>query len=158
VCGSRFLLTHECRAHHAYKRRALGATRTIDTKLFGFAWPARHRVLPNAATDRWEGHPRLTGALIAPTQVLGRLIPLESGARLAPLQHARLPLFGPSAPLEGMPERAVEVTPLYAGECVRRIHAIVSAEDAVRELAGTTPPRRTCTRPAQGGSGARSRP
>lgn len=57
VAGSRFLLTDESRAHPLYKQRALGAERTIDTKLFGFGWPERHRVLPNAATDRWERHP-----------------------------------------------------------------------------------------------------
>ena len=33
--------------------------RTIETQLFGLGWPMRHRVVPNAATDRWcRGDPR----------------------------------------------------------------------------------------------------
>lgn len=53
VAGTRFLLTEECEAHPEYQRRVLGATRTVETELFGLGWPARHRVVPNAATDRW---------------------------------------------------------------------------------------------------------
>ncbi len=136
VSGSRFLLTHECRAHPEYKRRALGAERTLDTRLFGFGWPDRHRVLPNAATERWASRERLVGALTGPTRRLGRLMPLAAAARMPGLQRAAIPLYGPAAPLAGMPDRLVEVTPLYAGECVSRIHTIVGAAEAVRELAG----------------------
>ncbi|HEX2086039.1 MAG TPA: nitronate monooxygenase [Solirubrobacteraceae bacterium] len=138
VCGSRFLLTDESRAHPGYKRRALGATRTIDTKLFGFGWPARHRVLPNAATERWERRRRLTGALTAATGPLGRLLPVEAAVRMPALQTPWLPLFGPAAPLEGMPDRLLEATPLYAGESVREIHEVVPAAEAVRELASAS--------------------
>jgi NAD(P)H-dependent flavin oxidoreductase YrpB (nitropropane dioxygenase family) len=53
VAGTRFLLTHESAAHPQYKRRVLAAQRTIETQLFGLGWPMRHRVVPNAATDRW---------------------------------------------------------------------------------------------------------
>ncbi len=137
VAGSRFLLTDESFAHPLYKQRAVGAPKTIDTKLFGFGWPARHRVLPNEATERWAGRPRLTAALTGATSALGRVLPLEVAAgRLPAAQRPWLPLFGPAAPLEGAPDRLVEVTPLYAGECVRHIHAVVPAADAVRELAG----------------------
>ncbi|HEX8204926.1 MAG TPA: nitronate monooxygenase [Solirubrobacteraceae bacterium] len=142
VAGSRFLLTDESRAHPEYKRRALGATRTIDTKLFGFGWPDRHRVLPNAATERWERHARLTGALTAPTRALGRVLPVAGAMKMMSLQAAWLPLFGPAAPLEGMPDRLIEVTPLYAGESVRAIRAVVPAAEATRELAGAAPRRR----------------
>lgn len=137
VAGSRFLLTDESRAHPLYKQRAVGAPRTIDTKLFGLGWPARHRVLPNAATERWAHRPRLTAALTGATSALGRVLPLEvASGRLPVAQRAWLPLYGPAAPLVGMPDRLVEVTPLYAGECVRRIEAVVPAAEAVRELAG----------------------
>jgi nitronate monooxygenase len=137
VCGSRFLLTEESRAHPEYKRRALGAPRTIDTRLFGFGWPARHRVLPNAATERWERRRRLTEAIARPTAALGRLLPVDVAAtRLPLLATPRVPVFGPGAPLEGMPDRVVDATPLYAGECVRHVHAIVPAADAVRDLGG----------------------
>src|SRR6185312_13464344 len=53
VAGTRFLLTEESHAHPEYRRRVLGAQRTLDTELFGIGWPLRHRVIPNAATDRW---------------------------------------------------------------------------------------------------------
>ncbi|MGH7271788.1 MAG: NAD(P)H-dependent flavin oxidoreductase, partial [Polyangiaceae bacterium] len=139
LCGSRFLLTTECRAHPGYKLRVLGATATIETMLFGVGWPARHRVVPNAATDRWcatDGTPRLwVRALARATSALGRVAPLDRHGSVAGLQRVAVPLFGPEAALEGADPRSLDVTPLYAGECVRRIHAIVSAEDAVRELA-----------------------
>ena len=138
VAGSRFLLTDESRAHPEYKRRALRAPRTIDTKLFGFGWPARHRVLPNAATERWERHRRLTGALTAPTRALGRLLPVDAAVRMTSLQAPWLPLFGPAAPLKGMPDRLIEVTPLYAGESVRHMPAVVGAAEATRALAGVS--------------------
>ena len=53
IAGTRFLLTHESRAHPEYRRRILAADRTIRTMLFGLGWPAPHRVIPNAATERW---------------------------------------------------------------------------------------------------------
>lgn len=48
--------------------------------------------------------------------------------------------------LEGMPEHLVELTPLYAGECVRDLHSVIPAAQAVAELAaGTRPPARPAT-------------
>jgi hypothetical protein len=61
---------------------------------------------------------------------------VDSAALLSPLQRISIPLFGPSAALEGADERVLDVTPLYAGECAARVGAVVSAEDAVRELMG----------------------
>jgi nitronate monooxygenase len=55
VAGTRFLLSGESRAHPAYKQRLLAAEETILTELFGAGWPAPHRVVPNAATERWLG-------------------------------------------------------------------------------------------------------
>lgn len=52
VAGTRFLLSEESRAHPEYKRRLLDADETILTELFGLGWPAPHRVVPNAATER----------------------------------------------------------------------------------------------------------
>src|SRR5260221_733375 len=51
--GTRFLLTHESHAHSEYKSRLLSAETTLETLLFGLGWHARHRVVPNAATERW---------------------------------------------------------------------------------------------------------
>jgi len=52
VAGTRFLLSDESRAHPEYRRRLLDADETILTELFGLGWPAPHRVVPNAATER----------------------------------------------------------------------------------------------------------
>ena len=57
VAGTRFLLSDESRAHPEYKRRLLGAEETILTELFGLGWPAPHRVVPNAATERDSSEP-----------------------------------------------------------------------------------------------------
>lgn len=135
-CGSRFLLTDESRAHPAYKARALGAGRTIETKVFGFGWPDRHRVLPNAATERWGGGPLGAAAAVlnAATRPLARVVPASMATRMLPLQRAGLPLLGPQPPLAGMDERLLEVAPLYAGECVARIPSVVTAAEAVRAL------------------------
>jgi len=57
VAGTSFLLSAESRAHPEYKRRLLDADETILTELFGLGWPAPHRVVPNAATERGGGEP-----------------------------------------------------------------------------------------------------
>jgi len=57
VAGTRFLLAGESRAHPEYKRRLLDADETILTELFGAGWPAPHRVVPNAATERGSKEP-----------------------------------------------------------------------------------------------------
>lgn len=138
VSGTRFLLTEECRAHPAYKQRVLGAPRTLDTLLFSVGWSDRHRVVPNAATDRWcarsEAGPAMVvglNRLLAP--VLQRL---PARAATATMRHQRVsvPLYGPSAVLAGMDEHLLEVTPLYAGACARDIESIVPAATAVQEL------------------------
>jgi NAD(P)H-dependent flavin oxidoreductase YrpB (nitropropane dioxygenase family) len=138
LSGTRFLLTHECDAHPAYKQRVLGAPRTLDTLLFSVGWSDRHRVVPNAATERWcaddERGPRGIVALnraLAP--VLQRL-PATLAARSLAHQRVAIPLYGPSAALAGMDERLLEVTPLYAGDCARRITSLTSAAEAVAAL------------------------
>jgi nitronate monooxygenase len=138
VCGSRFLLTTECRAHAGYKSRVLGAPLTIETELFGLGWPARHRVVPNAATDRWctsaGSIPLWVRALQRATTTLGRVLPIDAANRISRVQRAAVPLFGPAPALDGADERVLDVTPLYAGECVARVRAIVSAERVLRDL------------------------
>jgi nitronate monooxygenase len=140
VAGTRFLLTDESGAHAEYKRRVLGARHTLTTLLFGLGWPLRHRVIPNAATDRWcrsseldASWVRLIGQLSAP---LGHIMPLGGLGTLAVRQRAGLPFFTPALPLAGMPESAVDSTALYAGESARRLHEVVPAAQAVALLAG----------------------
>jgi len=140
VAGTRFLLSEECAAHPAYKQRVLGATETLETLLFGVAWHQRHRVVPNAATERWcRGNPlgpAPVRALNRVTAPLLRRLPSSLSASALSVQRRSLPLYGPASIMRGMDERLVEVTPLYAGETAGRIGSIVTAAQAVRELAG----------------------
>jgi NAD(P)H-dependent flavin oxidoreductase YrpB (nitropropane dioxygenase family) len=139
IAGTRFLLTDESLAHPGYKQRVIDARQTLATELFGFGWPLRHRVVPNAATERWcareERGPRvarLAGRLSAP---LGRITPMEQMGRLAAMQRATVPIFTPALPLRGMPAEAIDRCALYAGETTSRLHDIVPAALVVERLA-----------------------
>lgn len=138
VSGTRFLLTEECPAHAEYKQRVLTADRTIRTQLFGLGWPLAHRVVPNAATNRWCGQrdagPGWLRAANRASAPLGRAIPLGRLGGLAGLQRAGLPLFSPALPLAGMPDEAVDRCALYAGESALRIDDVVPAAEAVARL------------------------
>jgi NAD(P)H-dependent flavin oxidoreductase YrpB (nitropropane dioxygenase family) len=138
IAGTRFLVTDESAAHPEYKRRVVGAERTLATLLFGVGWPLRHRVIPNAATERWcarneLGPPiaRATGRVSAP---LGRLTPLGAMGRLMTLQRPELPFFSPALPLAGMSHGTIGRSALYAGETVRRLHDVIPAAEAVARL------------------------
>jgi NAD(P)H-dependent flavin oxidoreductase YrpB (nitropropane dioxygenase family) len=138
VAGTRFLLTEESLAHPAYKERVLAAERTLVTLLFGFGWPLRHRVVPNAATRRWcsrsdlgPGWVRGLGRLSA---VAGRTLPLSALDSVGARQRVRFPLFSPALPVAGMPPSSVANTALYAGRSLHRIETILPAADAVAEL------------------------
>jgi NAD(P)H-dependent flavin oxidoreductase YrpB (nitropropane dioxygenase family) len=139
VLGTRFLMTDESRAHRAYKQRLLEARETVLTELFGLGWPAQHRVIWNEATERWltgdQRGPawvrrinRITGPLAART-------PERLREPLLRRQMVAVPLFSPQAVTDGMPSRLVDVTPLYAGQSVVRIHDIRPAGELTRELA-----------------------
>ncbi|MDI3313010.1 MAG: nitronate monooxygenase [Mycobacterium sp.] len=137
IAGTRFLMTYEANAHPEYQRRVIDAETTIETTLFGTSWPLRHRVVPNAATQRWcrpDGRakklPAALNACSRPLSVLGRL---DAGT-LIRLQSPTLPLFTPLPPLSGMPASWVDRTALYAGETALRIGEITSAEQAVKDL------------------------
>jgi NAD(P)H-dependent flavin oxidoreductase YrpB (nitropropane dioxygenase family) len=156
VAGTRFLLSEESRAHALYKERLLAADQTLLTDLFGAAWPAPHRVVPNAATARWLGgvRPLLTPGrtkderrvvLRAPSanRALNRL--LAPGARYTPPslqlrmmrgQRAGGRLLTPAGPTDDGPATLVEAGALYAGETVARIDTVRPAAELVRELAG----------------------
>ena len=70
VSGTRFLLSEESAAHPGYKRRLLESDRTVLTGLFGFGWPAPHRVVANAATERWLRRDPRGPALVRAAQQL----------------------------------------------------------------------------------------
>jgi nitronate monooxygenase len=155
VAGTRFLLSEESRAHALYKERLLGAGETILTDLFGAAWPAPHRVVPNAATDHFlsrrssfvgnapikdERREVLRGPRL--NRLLNHL--LAPGARYAPaglqlrMIRAQRPgsrLLSPAGPTDDAPATLVDAGALYAGETVARIDEIPPAAQLVHELA-----------------------
>jgi nitronate monooxygenase len=143
VLGTRFLMTDESHAHAAYKQRLLEGRETVLTELFGLAWPVPHRVLWNEATERWLARdprgPSWVRALNRITAPLAARTPERMRAKLLQRQSVGLPLFSPQAPLAGMPSRLLDVTPLYAGETVARIHDVRPAREVTLELAGVSP-------------------
>ncbi|MFG1932769.1 NAD(P)H-dependent flavin oxidoreductase [Mycobacterium sp. NPDC048908] len=137
VAGTRFLLTEESRAHPMYQSRILNADRTIRTTLFGLGWPLAHRVVANAATERWcrdDGSAKLLPRMInAGSGVLARLPDRAVGSVLR-MQTRALPMFSPVTPTVDMPDSAVDHTALYAGESVLRMTSVISARKAVTAL------------------------
>jgi NAD(P)H-dependent flavin oxidoreductase YrpB (nitropropane dioxygenase family) len=141
VAGTRFLLSDECPAHPEYKQRLLEGSETILTELFGAGWPgAKHRVAPNAATERWLRHDRRGPAAV---RLLNRVsaplasrLPLDAVRRLAAAQRPGLPLYGPAPALEGGLENLLDAGPLYAGECIARIGDLRAAGEITGELTG----------------------
>lgn len=136
--GTRFLLTRESNANAEYKQRLLKARRTILTDLFGFGWHAPHRVVPNAATRRWCGKLGRAPAWVSRINVLGetlaRILPLGAAARLTRLQRPGVPFYLPFPATRSMRMDGA-VMPLYAGDCVSRIHTEFRASDIVSDLA-----------------------
>jgi nitronate monooxygenase len=139
VCGTRFLMSEESRAHPEYKARLLSAERTVLTQLFGAGWPAPHRVVENRATQRWlrddPRGPRWVRDLQRASAPLLARMPMGWQAKLAASQTSDRPLFSPIAATKGGPSTLIEAGPLYAGECVERIADIRPAGELVRELA-----------------------
>lgn len=137
IAGTRFLLTHEANANREYQRRIMHADKTIETNLFGFSWPLRHRVVPNAAIRRWCGDDGKAKALPAALNAAGRPLSVlgyfDAGA-LMRLQSPARPFFTPLAPVAGMPDSWVDRSALYAGETALRISELTSAERAVEDL------------------------
>jgi nitronate monooxygenase len=153
VAGTRFLLAEESRAHPTYRQRLVEASETILTDLFGAAWPAPHRVVPNAATEQWLGGVRPLFALDgtkderrlvrAPraNRALNRL--LAPGARYTPpevqlgMMRRQRPdsrLLTPAGPTDDGPATLVDTGALYAGETVARIDDVRPAAAIVRDL------------------------
>jgi nitronate monooxygenase len=138
VAGTRFLLTEESRAHPEYRQRLLDAEATILTELFGAGWPAPHRVIANAATERWLGGDprgprlnRLLNRLLAPG---ARYVPAGLQGRMARAQRPGSRLLAPLGPVDDGPANLLDAGPLYAGETVSRIGDVRPAADLVRAL------------------------
>src|SRR5215210_217901 len=138
VSGTRFLMSEESGAHPDYKSRLIGADETVLTELFGVGWPAPHRVVPNAATERWlRGDPRGPGwvrALHKLTGVGASRVPMAVQLRLAASQRPSRPFFGPAPATADGPASLVDAGPLYAGECIARIDDVRPARELIRDL------------------------
>jgi NAD(P)H-dependent flavin oxidoreductase YrpB (nitropropane dioxygenase family) len=138
VAGTRFLLSEESRAHAGYRQRLLAAKDTLLTELFGASWPAPHRVIANAATERWlRGDPRgprlnrLLNAALAPG---ARYTPAALQMRMVRAQRPGSRLLTPAGPTDDGPEALLDAGALYAGETVARIDEVRPAADLVRAL------------------------
>jgi NAD(P)H-dependent flavin oxidoreductase YrpB (nitropropane dioxygenase family) len=138
VSGTRFLLSEESRAHPEYRRRLLEADRTVLTELFGAGWPGPHRVVPNAATERWLGGdargPRLNRLLNRLLSPGARYLPAAAHVRIAQAQRPSGRLLSPLGATDDGPSNLVDAGPLYAGETVARIDRVLPAAQAVRAL------------------------
>ena len=138
VAGTRFLLSPESNAHRAYKERLLAADRTVLTELFGLAWPAPHRVVPNAATERQltasGGVPLLNRALNRATAATAKHTPEWVLAALVRRQRPDSHLLTPLSVTDATPDSFVDAGPLYAGETVHRIDSLMPAADIVAAL------------------------
>jgi NAD(P)H-dependent flavin oxidoreductase YrpB (nitropropane dioxygenase family) len=139
VSGTAFLATDESGAHPGYKQRLVETDDTVLTELFGMGWPqAPHRVLPNAATDRWlTGDPRGPAGvrrLHTALSAVGRLTPMALQLRMAQRASSGALDLSPAAPIAGMPSATLDTHPLYAGETVARIDLIRPAATVVDEL------------------------
>jgi nitronate monooxygenase len=138
VAGTRFLLSDESRAHPLYKQRALEASETVLTELFGSGWPGTHRVAPNAATRRWLGDdprgPRLNRALNRLSAPAARFLPAATQLRLAKAQRPDSRLLTPIGATDDGPDNLIDAGPLYAGQTVARIDEIRPAAEIVAAL------------------------
>jgi NAD(P)H-dependent flavin oxidoreductase YrpB (nitropropane dioxygenase family) len=138
VAGTRFLLSPESGAHASYQERLLAADRTILTELFGLAWPAPHRVVPNAATERQLGAsgevPRVNRIVNRMSARTAKHTPDWVLAGLVRRQRPDSHLLTPQSPSDATPDGFVDAGPLYAGETVRRIDSVLPAADIVDAL------------------------
>jgi nitronate monooxygenase len=139
VAGTRFLLSEESRAHPAYRQRLLDARETLLTELFGAGWPAPHRVVANAATERQlrddPRGPRLNRLLNRLTAPGARYLPQGVQGRIARAQRPGSRLLSPLGPADDGPANLLDAGPLYAGETVARITDVKPAAELVRALA-----------------------
>jgi NAD(P)H-dependent flavin oxidoreductase YrpB (nitropropane dioxygenase family) len=138
VCGTRFLLSEESRAHPGYRERLLEAEATLLTELFGAGWPAPHRVVANAATERWlRDDPRgpalnrVLNRLMAPA---ARFAPPSLQLRLLRAQRPGSRLLSPAGPTDDGPGTLLDAGALYAGETVARIRDVRPAAQLVADL------------------------
>jgi len=138
VAGTRFLLSDESRAHSEYRQRLLDARETLLTELFGLGWPAPHRVIRNAATERQLGDngeiPTLNQALNKLSAPGARFTPASIQRRLIRAQRPSSRMLTPQGPTDDSPATLLDSGPLYAGQTVARIANVHPAAEIVADL------------------------
>ena len=140
VCaGTRFLASPEAAAHDAYKQRLLDGHETVRTNLFGVGWRDPHRVLKNAAVEKWcreDGkEPSWLAALHAFTRMASKIASSDGGAAMTARQSLKFPMYTPSSLTPEMPEALIDVVALYASQNVGQITQLQPASDTVSNLA-----------------------
>ncbi|GAA3589308.1 NAD(P)H-dependent flavin oxidoreductase [Marinobacter xestospongiae] len=134
--GSRFLMTRESGAHPAYQQRLVDATETIRTTLFGLGWATPHRVVPNAATERWcDARGDVPGWLDAINRAFGftrRLLPFKAEPAMS--QRAHRPLFTNAVMDDSLPASLTDSCALYAGEAVAALESVLTVDEVMAEL------------------------
>lgn len=140
IAGTRFVASEESGAHPGYRQRILDGSDTVLTQLFGVGWPnAPHRVLRNAATDRWLGPaggatPAWLRRTHAALSVFSPVMPVRVQAGLMGRAATGPMDLSAQMPVAGMDPRAVDTKPLYAGETAARIDAVLPAAEIVALL------------------------
>lgn len=139
VCsGTRFLASPEAAAHPAYKQLLLERDETVATNLFGLGWRDPHRVIKNAAVQKWCGPDgREPGWLVIPHAISGivqKFSSSDNSAELTAKQKLAIPLYTPASLSPEMPEELIEVTALYAGECIRNVRRLQTAAETVASM------------------------
>jgi len=129
VLGTRFLATHESRAHPRYKELLVSASEedTALTTLFGVGWPhAPHRALRTPFVESRIGD-EARGQVGRPDDpVVGRTV--VAGRSLELREYVCLP---PNRDASG----DVEAMGMLAGQCVGAVRGLRPAAEIVRELA-----------------------
>lgn len=139
VCsGTRFLMSPEASAHPAYKQRLIDGAETVVTNLFGVGWRDPHRVMPNAAVEKWCAEdgmaPGWLGFIHTVTRIASKFASSDGGAAMTARQSLSNPLYTPTSLTPEMAEELIEVVALYAGECVGQIHELQPADTTVAAL------------------------
>lgn len=111
----------------------------LGLELLPIVQALKHRVVPNAATERWcDADGRIPGWLLGLQRSIEGAV--QRFAMLRDTRAARgsvkVPLYTPASLARGQRSDGVETTPLYAGECVERIHSIEHSYDVTRMLGG----------------------
>jgi nitronate monooxygenase len=130
VFGTRFVVTSESAAHHAYKRAILGAHAedTLHTTLYDIGWPeAAHRVIRNAVVEAWEraGRPR-SGARPGEGEPAGAMS--RSGIEVPLVRYS---VMAPTEYIDG----EIGGLAFYAGQSCSLVNEALPAGTIVRQIA-----------------------